>query len=59
MPIQKFLNNVRLQVLMAANMKMIAFWYIAPCGLGVADRRFGGVYFLHHHVPEIGSGRHL
>jgi hypothetical protein len=40
-------NYVRFQVLMAASMKIRAFWDIAPCSLGV-DRHFRGAYCLHH-----------
>jgi hypothetical protein len=39
-------------VLMAASMKMRAFWDIAPCSLGV-DRHFGRAYCLHHQGDEI------
>jgi hypothetical protein len=43
--------DVRFRVLTAASMKMRAFWYIAPCSLGV-DRRFRGAYCLHHQGDE-------
>jgi hypothetical protein len=32
--------------------KMTAFWDIVPCSL-VVDRRFRGVYYFHHHRPEV------
>jgi hypothetical protein len=41
------LGLVRFQVLTALSMKIIAFWDIAPCNLGV-DRRLRGAYCLHH-----------
>jgi hypothetical protein len=40
--------NVRFQVLMAASMKIRAFWDVAPCSLVGIDRRFRGAYCLHH-----------
>jgi hypothetical protein len=36
------------QVLTVANMKMIAFWDIAPCSVVEVDRRFKGAHCLHH-----------
>jgi len=33
---------------MAANMKMVGFWGIAPCTLVEVDWRFRGVYCLNH-----------
>jgi hypothetical protein len=44
---QTALINVRFQVLTAVNMKIRAFWDIAPCRL-VVDGRFRGAYCLHH-----------
>jgi hypothetical protein len=38
-------ENVRFQVLMVANMKMTAFWDIAPCTLVEVDSHFRGVYW--------------
>jgi hypothetical protein len=35
---------MRFQVLMAASMKIRAFWVMAPCSVVVVDRRFGGAY---------------
>jgi hypothetical protein len=43
---------VRFQILMAANMKMTAFWDIVPCSLVEVDRRFRGAYCLHHQGDE-------
>jgi hypothetical protein len=34
------------------NIKMIAFWDIAPCSLVGVDRCFGGAYCLHHQGDE-------
>jgi hypothetical protein len=39
---------VRFQVLTAASMKIRAFWDVAPCSLIGVDRRFRGLYCLHH-----------
>jgi hypothetical protein len=36
----------------AAIMKIIAFRYIAPCSLFEVDRRFRGVYCLHHQTDK-------
>jgi hypothetical protein len=44
--------SVRFQVLMAAGMKVTAFWDIAPCSLIEVERRFRGVYCLHHQGVE-------
>jgi hypothetical protein len=41
-----FNSLVRFQVLMAASMKMAAFWDIASCCLVKVDRRFRGTYFI-------------
>jgi hypothetical protein len=38
---------MRFQVLMAENVKIRAFWDVAPCSLGV-DRYFRGAYYLHN-----------
>jgi hypothetical protein len=43
---------VRFQILMAANMKMTAFW-------DTVDRRFRGAYCLHHQSPDDGGSNHL
>jgi hypothetical protein len=51
---KKMFNDVRFQVLTAASMKMTAFWYMAPCSVIKADRRFRGAYSLHHR-PHVGS----
>jgi hypothetical protein len=34
-------------------MTMVAFWDIAPCSLTGVDRRFRGVYSLHHQAMMI------
>jgi hypothetical protein len=39
---------MRFHVLTATNMKMTAFWYIAPCSLVEVNRRFRSAYCLHH-----------
>jgi hypothetical protein len=39
---------VRLQVFMAADMKIKAFWDVVSCSLVRVDRRFRGAYCLHH-----------
>jgi hypothetical protein len=39
---------VRFQVLSAPSMKVTVFWDVVPCCLIQTDRRFGGVYCLHH-----------
>jgi hypothetical protein len=36
--------NVKLQVLVAASMKITVFWDVGPCGLVEIDRRFRGDY---------------
>jgi hypothetical protein len=41
-------RDVRFQVLAAANIQMTVFWDIASCGVIEVDRRFRGVYCLHH-----------
>jgi hypothetical protein len=38
------MSSVRIQVLTAASMKIIAFWNIVPCSLVVVDRRFRRAY---------------
>jgi len=38
---------LRLQVLTAANIKIMAFWDIAPCSLVLLGRRFRDAYCLH------------
>jgi hypothetical protein len=43
---------VRFQVLMAANMKIRAFWDIAPCSLVVVDRSFTRVYSFHNRPDD-------
>jgi hypothetical protein len=43
---------VRFQVLIAASIKMRAFWDIVVCSLVGIDRRFRGAYCLHHHPNE-------
>lgn len=35
-----------------------AFWGVATCGLVDKDRRFGGVYCLHH-LPDDAGSTHL
>jgi hypothetical protein len=49
LPHTSYLDHVRFQVLTAANMKMRAFWGIAPCSLVVVDRCIRGAYCLHQH----------
>jgi hypothetical protein len=46
LPVRNFC--VRFQVLTAVSLKMTAFWDIAPFSLVEVDRRFRGVYWLHH-----------
>jgi hypothetical protein len=40
---------MRLQVLKAATLNIMAFWYIAQCSLVEVGRRFRCVYCLHCH----------
>jgi hypothetical protein len=40
------------KVLTAASMKMTGFWDDEPCSLVGIDRRFVGVYCLHHQSEE-------
>jgi hypothetical protein len=42
------LGNERLQVATATSMKIIALWYMVPCSLVEADRRFREACCLHH-----------
>jgi hypothetical protein len=51
------IHLVRLQVLMAASMKMTVFWDVVPCSLVQVYRRFRCVYWLHHH-PDDGGSKH-
>jgi hypothetical protein len=44
----KIQHSVRFQILTPANLKMTAFWDIAPCSLVEVDRRFRCAYCLHH-----------
>jgi hypothetical protein len=44
-----------IQVLTAANMKVTAFWHMAPCRIVEVDRRFRGAYCL----PSSGRWRHI
>jgi hypothetical protein len=46
---------VRLQVLTAPSMKMLAFWDLALFSLVVVDRRFRGVNCLYHQGDEVGT----
>jgi hypothetical protein len=39
---------VRFQVLMVANVKITAFWYIVLCSLIELDWHFGGTHCVHH-----------
>jgi hypothetical protein len=41
-------DHVRFQIFTAVSLKMTAFWATQPCSLVEVDRRFGGVYCLHH-----------
>jgi hypothetical protein len=34
------------------NIKMTAFWDIAPCSFVDVDRRFRGAYCHNHHCPD-------
>jgi hypothetical protein len=43
---------VRFQVVTAASMKFRVLWDVVPCSLIVVDRRFRGVYCLHHQGDE-------
>jgi hypothetical protein len=47
----KHVKKCEIQVLTVASMKIRAFWDVALCSLGV-DRRFRGVYCLHHQDDE-------
>jgi hypothetical protein len=42
------LIHVRFQVLTAMSMKFRVFWDVMPCSQVDVDRRFRGVYWLHH-----------
>jgi hypothetical protein len=44
---------------MAASLKMIVFWDVAPGSLVEIYRRFRGAYYLHHHRPEDGGSKYL
>jgi hypothetical protein len=44
--------HVRFQVLAAASVKFGVFWDVAPCSLVGVDRRFRGVYCLHHQADD-------
>jgi hypothetical protein len=50
--VKKLIYLVRLQVLMAANMKMTVIWDVALCSLIETDRHFRGFYCLHHQGDE-------
>jgi hypothetical protein len=52
---------VTFQVPVAASVKIVAFWDIAPCCLVEVDRRFRGAYCHHHqvHRPDDGGTMHL
>jgi hypothetical protein len=50
---------MRFQAVMAANMKIIVFWDIAPYSLVEVDRRFRGVYCLHHQGDDAGGSTDL
>jgi hypothetical protein len=39
---------MRFQVLTVTSMKIRAFWDTGPCSIVEVDRRFRGVYCLHH-----------
>jgi hypothetical protein len=39
---------VRVQVLTAASMTIVVFWYVAPCSLADTDQRFRGAYCPHY-----------
>jgi ribosomal protein S12 len=44
--------SVRFQILTAASVKFRAVWDVAPCSHVEVDRRFRGVYCLHHQGSE-------
>jgi hypothetical protein len=46
------IKNVRLQILTAESMKMIAFLDITLCSLVEVDRRFRDAYCLYHYGDE-------
>jgi hypothetical protein len=52
------LQKVRFYVLAAANVKITAFWDVAPCSVVEIGRRFKGAYCLHHQGDD-GSSTHL
>jgi hypothetical protein len=43
---------VRFEVLTVTIMKLAVFWDVAPCILVITDRRFRGVYCLHHQADD-------
>jgi hypothetical protein len=43
---------MKFQVLTAANLKVAAFWDVAPSSLVEVDRRFVDAYCLHHQGDE-------
>jgi hypothetical protein len=44
---------MRFQVLTAASMMFrVVFWVVLPCKM-IVDRRFRGVYFLHHQYAPL------
>jgi hypothetical protein len=53
---------IRFEVAMAANIKMAAFWVIAPCSLVKAYQHFRDSCCLHHQSdggPEDGRSKYL
>jgi hypothetical protein len=51
----KYKEQVRFQVLTATNLQMTVFWDVALCCVVEIDRRFEGVYCLHHQGDGGGS----
>jgi hypothetical protein len=51
--------EVLFHVLTVENIKMRAFWDIAPCGLEESHRRFRCAYCLHHQADDDGGSTHF
>jgi hypothetical protein len=49
---REYCTTVRFKVLTEANMKMAAFWDVAPCSLVEVDRRFRDAHCLHHQMSD-------
>jgi hypothetical protein len=50
---------IRSTVQITADLKMAAFWDVAPCNLVDTNRRFRGAYCLHHHGRQGDGGSKL